>query len=278
MPTIRPSAVDTYADCARRTAADYFETDIANAGFKVSEKRTGIAAAIGTALHKGGAVALTEKLEHGTAAPLSVAVDAAIFSLESQIKDGVSWDQTTPPSPGNDTAKYQVRRMTTALYEGVVPDANPILIEKRLEAKLPGEDWCISGQIDALTASPGAINDHKSGVKLRSHAGQLGSYTRLARAHGMTVEKIGINFVQRVSIKRTQPAMQRVAIELVPALNYAVGIWHRMIGDYQKFMITGDPESFPANPASMLCSPKYCRAHGSEFCKIHAREGTTEDV
>ena len=272
MPTIRPSSTDEYRDCGRRAATGMFPKLIEGAGFSLNERGRVIGGAIGSAIHKGAAVALTEKLEHGTAAPVSVAIDAAEQELIERVKQGVQWDQTTPASPGHDTARRQVSRMTRALYDGVVPQSEPVLIEKRLEVSIPwATDWVVSGQLDALTMKPSEVEDHKSGVKMRGHSGQVGTYGRIARAHGHPIEKLSVNFVKRASIRKEQPPLVKVDLPFAESMNHAVSIWRSIIADYERFMVTGDPNEFPANPASMLCSPKYCRAHSTPFCRVHSQ-------
>jgi hypothetical protein len=50
--------------------------------------------------------------------------------------------------------------------------------------------------------------------------------------------------------------------------NVAMSLIRKLERDYKEFLETGDPNTFLANPASMLCSEKYCPAWGTGFCQF----------
>jgi len=64
-------------------------------------------------------------------------------------------------------------------------------------------------------------------------------------------------------------------VPIAPAETAATNIIRHIEGDLRTFregdparrILPGDPWSFVANPASILCSPKYCPAFGTQFCR-----------
>ena len=51
----------------------------------------------------------------------------------------------------------------------------------------------------------------------------------------------------------------------------AIQVLAKMVTDIDEFRRTGDPWSFLANPNSRLCSPDWCKAWGTDFCREHRR-------
>ena len=164
--------------------------------------------------------------------------------------------------------------MTGVYHDTVAPSIEPIIVEERLEAEVaPG--LVLSGQPDLICREPGAIRDLKTGARMPvSFAPQLGGYSLLARSHGLDIERASIDYVARTP--RKKPQAQPVSNEAVIAhaetaasnilRNIAADIATFRHGDAERRILPGDSWAFSANPASMLCSPKYCAAHGTDFC------------
>jgi hypothetical protein len=103
---------------------------------------------------------------------------------------------------------------------------------------------------------------------------QLGGYALLARSYNLSIEHAAIDFLQRVGTGQAQPepVTKRAVIEHAETAaanilrNIAADIETFRNGDERRRIAPGDPWAFSANPSSVLCSPKYCSAYGTEFC------------
>ena len=290
---VRASSLSGYPDCARRSAAKMFRTEILAAGYDLRTLGSSIGAAAGSGVHAGAGLVLTEKATTGDLAPLSAATDAAIEMLRQRARDdGATFDRETPDLRA---AEGQVLAMTRAYYYGVAPKVHPVIVERRLEADVgfTRQPMVLSGQQDVLAREPGRIRDLKTGKSRSNYKPQLGSYALLAKSHPEVlggVEIIGAveDFVQRVSAKKVsngeQPAAVSFVHDLAGAENAAVAVL-RMIdvnlsvfreGDPSRFVQAGDPWAFPANPSSKLCSEKWCPAWGTAFCREYMSKETEE--
>jgi hypothetical protein len=272
---IRCSALTGYPDCNRRGAARLFWREIVAAGFRLLSTPRGVGAAVGTAVHRAAEFTLNEKAHTGELPPASAATDAARDTLTEELGHGeIAFDATTGTRAD---ALRQVISMTKAYHRVIAPQVVPIIVEERLEAEIaPG--LVLSGQPDVVAREPHKVRDLKTGARPgASHAPQIGGYALLARTHGFDIAEAAIDFVQRVGIASNKPqpdpTSKAVAVQL--AETAAANIIRHIEGDLRTFregdperhILPGDPWAFQANPASILCSPKYCPAFGTEFCR-----------
>jgi hypothetical protein len=201
----------------------------------------------------------------------------ALEEFGEAARAGVLWDEATPNM--NDAQK-QVIRMVKVFSYTIAPRVQPLAVERRLEANV-GSGFILSGQSDLQTIEPGRIRDLKTGRFPRSHYAQLGAYSLLARtAHPDEVTKeVCVDFIQRVPVTKPQPETATEFYDQAVAEQAATSTIARIKADVDEFrrrLDEGDapPEhAFLANPASMLCSKKWCPAFGSSFCREHKRNG-----
>lgn len=276
--TIRASSLPGYGDCARRWAARTLSKTLNDMGYGVkTDLPTSIGASIGTGVHAGAAFMLVEKMEKGKLRD-DVQKDAEEFAIteyDQKVREGVIWDKQTE---NTNEAQQQVRRMVNVYRASIMPGIDPIAVERRLEADV-GDGFMISGQSDLQTLQPGEIRDTKTGTALRTHYAQIGSYSLLARtAHKeFPVSKLYIDFIPRVTMKKPQPLPIVEEYDMVTAEQAAQATIDHIkiaVAEFNRRAKAGDspPEhAFLANPSSMLCSPKYCPAHGSNFCHEHRK-------
>jgi hypothetical protein len=270
---IRASALSGYPDCPRRGAARLFRRQIEAAGYRLGRIGRGIGAAIGTAVHKGAEVALAEKAKTGSLPPVDVSLDAANDSLGEQLTGGeINFDGPNGLSHNRKEALSQTLAMTSSYRRLVAPEIEPISVEVRLEAEFVA-GIVLSGQPDVVAFERTAVRDLKSGGRQpRSVAPQIGAYSLLCRSHSLDIQEARIDFVQRVGAGKPQPDPVSATIELAHAETAAMSLLLHMTSDLDTFengnsnMPAGDPWAFVANPASTLCSAKWCPAHGTEFC------------
>lgn len=245
-------------------------------GHDLRETPRGIGATIGTAVHAGAALTLTEKMQGRAAAPLSAATDCAVKSYRAGAEEGVLFDKETPHS---NAAEKQIVAMVGEYQRSVAPAVEPITVEERLEADT-GFGLILSGQSDVLAREPGRLRDLKTGKRPSTHAPQIGAYSLLSKSHGLDVNEACVDFIQRAPLTKPQPQTVTTPYQLDQAETAAVNVLRHIAGDLKVFregdevlgILPGDPWSFAANPSSILCSAKFCSAHGSSFCHEHKKE------
>lgn len=271
---IRASSLPAFSDCPRRWAARTISKEIEAAGFDLARSMpTSVGASVGTATHGGAAFIMTEKMKSGNLGNQTEAEQKALEDFDTAAKTGVLWDEATPNM--NDAQK-QVVRMVKVFRNTIAEQINPIAVERRLEARV-GEGFMLSGQSDMQTLEPGRIRDLKTGRFPRSHYAQLGAYSLLARtAHPEhPTSEVCVDFIQRVALSKPQPQTETDFYDQATAEQAAVSTLSRIMADVTEFRRRiqdggAPPEhAFLANPGSMLCSPKWCPAFGSAWCREH---------
>lgn len=263
---IRSSMLPSWNDCARRTAAKQYGDLIEGAGFELRSLMPSVGAAIGTAVHAAVEHVLRGKLETGTPASIDDGVAVALGALRDEIAPGAEWDETTP---NLQTAEFQVRRLAQA-YMPLITDIEPAGVELQLSASI-SDGWELTGKIDLLTRL-GALDDLKTGAIRRPYQAQLGSYSILLRSHGHAVTSVGTTFLPRARKSKPQPAPERQTYDRAVCEAAAFATIKEIRRDVEAFEGDGDPFAFRANPMSLMCSPRYCPAHGTSFCKLHIEQ------
>lgn len=272
---VRASALSGYADCPRRSAARLFKAEIEAAGYDLRETARNIGASIGTAVHAGAALTLREKMT-GAPTPLSAATDCAVEEYRAIAEVGMLFDRETPT--GN-AAESQIVRMVDTFQRAVAPEIEPVIVEERMEADT-GFGLVLTGQSDVLAREPGRLIDLKTGKRQAMHAPQIGAYSLLSKSHGLLVNEAAVKFIQRVPVSKPQPEPVTTPYALAQAENAAVNVLRHIHSDLTVFregdpatgILPGDAWAFAANPSSMLCSAKWCSAHGTPFCTEHKKE------
>jgi hypothetical protein len=90
----------------------------------------------------------------------------------------------------------------------------------------------------------------------------------------MKTERAIIDYVKRVAVTQPQPDPVAIARNIAAAESAASNIMRTIArdmrvflhGDAERRISPGDPWAFQANPSSILCSAKWCPAHGTSFC------------
>lgn len=264
--TIRCSMLPGYNDCARRAASKQFGAIISAAGFELRQIKPSVGAAVGTAVHHAVEHMLRVKMATGEIGDPSAGVPSALAAFREEIAPGVEWDDTT----GNmQAAEFQIARMTLAaatLAEQLIP----VAVESELRAAIaPG--WDLTGHTDVQTAD-GGVRDIKTGALPRPYAEQLGGYSLLVRSNGGDVRRLAVDYIARS--RRTKPQAPVVTHEYDVSVceRAAFATINSIRRDVERFIETRDPYAFPANPSSLMCSPRYCSAFGTAFCQLHMQK------
>ena len=264
---IRASMLPASNDCMRRAMANQYAKELAKYGYKLRHTLNNIGATIGTATHSVIEKYFASKI-YQTEYNEKNSLDEVINTLQDNIKNGILWDDTTS---NIDTAIYQIKRMATAYIESVGKHIIPIETEIRLEVDY--NDWIISGQIDLVAQhEQGGIHLHdlKTGTTYRSHHAQLGAYSLLYRSVNTDayVKSATIDYVERLPKSRAQKEPIITNYDVALCERVAEATIDRIIENFNKFEATGNINSFPENPMSMLCNEKYCPAFNTDFCPI----------
>lgn len=268
---IRPSSLPGWNDCPRRGAAQLFRQHIEAAGYQLRKLTPNVGAVIGTANHRAAHLYIKGIID-GEPIDSGDAIEPALADMKERIAEGVAWDDITF---GRNGAEEQVRRMTQVFALQVLPIVKPLRTEERLDADL-GDGFVLSGQKDLLCAEPRQIRDLKGGRVQRANALQYGAYSLLERSHvPEPIDTLVEDFVQRVALSRPQPDVKQVVYP-APAAERAAARSIMAIKDqfrqFEHSKAHGGVEpadAFVANPMSQLCSPKFCPAWGTSFCRLH---------
>jgi hypothetical protein len=273
---VRCSALSSYPDCPRRGAARLFQDEIEAAGYALRRTGSGIGASIGTSVHAGAAMTLTEKMLTGRLAPLDAVTDCAVEAFRTETAAGVAYDAETTSAHD---AEQQIVKMVRAYQAVIAPAIEPITVEEQLEAET---DFGIilTGKSDLLARDDGGLRDLKTGKRQSHHRPQIGGYSLLIQANGLPVTSAHVDFIQRVPVKKPQPEPVTDDYDLAGSEKAALSVLRHIAADIDAFrngseelgIEPGDAWAFTANPSSMLCSDKYCAAYGTDFCHEHRKK------
>lgn len=267
MNYVRASLLPGYNDCARRQAAKQWPQFVRDAGHTVRALPPSVGAAIGTAVHRAAQVYQAARIAGGAVPDEAAAVQVALAEFREEIKTGAEWDDTTPNVQAADIQIGGLFRSYLTVARAIVPAAAELPLKA---AVAPG--WELTGTVDLITAT-GRVDDLKTGAVRRPYQAQLGAYSLLARTHGYDIREVGTTWIKRVRAKADQPAPEVQSYDIAVAESVAAQTIESVVTDVEKFQKSGDPGAFRANPMSMMCSPRYCPAHGTSFCKLHISHG-----
>lgn len=260
---VRASSLTAFPDCERRFAARHLQDLVEVAGFQLRTVPNNIGAKVGTATHAGAAHMLKHKIATGETSSAADAIEQGIESLRTEVAEGAVWDDTTRTM---NEAEQQTMRMVSIYHLLVAPQIKPVAVEQEMTARFSGT-LRLTGHMDV--AEDEEIHDTKTGVSQRPNHPQYGSYSMLRRANGHTVNRFVEDYVPRTPIKRLQGEPKMTEYPVASCEQSAHHILKRIDKAAQDFAKDGDPWTFIPNPASMLCSDKFCPAHSSGFCRVH---------
>jgi len=210
--------------------------------------------------------------------PRSVLEDAGIHTFRSRLAEEAEMGGELildEVSASTDKAELQIRRMAGRWRIDILERVQPAAVESRIKAELPGHEGVVlSGQADllALTYEGDGVltlRDLKTGKRKMpaiKHAPQLGSYSLLWRTQGHEPQHASIDFLQRVPSTKEQPAVDEQPLDIYRCEGMAYAVIDDMASKARRLSNTGDPSHILTNPGSMLCSAKFCRAHGLPIC------------
>lgn len=259
--SIRCSALPSYNDCNRRGAAKLFRSLLSDAGYEFAETPHGVGAAVGTGVHKGAAHMLQSKRDHLPAVPVKELHEIGIESYRSEVKDGVMFDKITA---NHNAAEKQIGTLIGIYQSEILPTVMPVDIEVPLSS-MAAPMIEVTGHPDVMCGSE--IRDLKCGRTYTVYFAQMGGYSLLAQGNGRPrPNRLIIDWLPR---KEMIPEIRVYDVTLCEQL--AKSTVKQITGQLETFLKSGNPECFPQNPMSILCSDKYCPACGSKWCSIKTK-------
>jgi hypothetical protein len=262
---IRSSMLPRAMDCMRAAAAVQFKAEILAAGYTLKEREPSVGSIIGSAAHVGSELAIGEYLNTGNYGKATDCIDKSISYLQSKIYNGVIWDSATG---SKNEAEQQTKQMVNAYCIQIAPQIIPLTMpEKQMSAKI-GDDIIFTGKNDIETIES-YLRDTKTGSKIKSYHAQLGGYSLLRKALVKNeTAKLFVDYMPRVSIKKPYPGTSIIEYDVTICERMAYDTILKIADSVRQFRDTSDYNAFPCNPASILCSAKYCTAYGTDFCKL----------
>lgn len=259
MPTIRASMLASYGDCPRRAASKQFAGFIKDAGYILRETNPTAGASLGTAVHAGAELILNSQGRNVT----DEAIELATSAFKDDTDEGAEWDELTP---NINVANFQIKRLVSE-YAEFAKTVEPMHVEMALKASV-GDDFDLTGHIDLLDKQP-FVRDLKTGRLERPYQAQLGAYSLLAKAEGIDVQGVAIDWLPRTPRTKVQEPVQTKVYALSTCENAAWATIQMIKRDVVGFKENGDAWNFNANPMSLMCNAKFCPAHGTNFCDMH---------
>lgn len=277
---IRVSSLDTFTNCARLAACGVSVVDPSTgvevplpelAGITINTKKRGRKAHVGIAMHAAGESIAKDKLE---GRPINKR--AARQAVSDKLKE--NWDETEETGKTNRIETIEdAEKIIDNLFEALVAHVsslNIVAAEISLEMQY-NDNTVLTGHPDVVTDNGGrlAVRDYKSNGSTASkpHPAQIGGYGILLDNEGYPIDLGFIDEFQRLKTK--EAARITTKYDMVEAKKFADATIERFSNNIDRFIATGDPNSFNANPASNLCSPKYCPAWGTDFCTVGKQQG-----
>jgi hypothetical protein len=261
---IRASSLPSYNDCARRTVVYMLGEIVTSAGFTLNQTKNHIGTSIGTAVHKSTSHSLMQKKEQETI-NINDSIEQGMIALHDELKNELEFDNTTPNPK---TGEKQVKEITELYNKIILPKVNPDIIEVPLSHIVEnGYNYEIVGHPD-LRTEEGTLHDTKTGRKAGVYHAQLGMYAKLDAVNKGKTKGIIVDWIPRTPKDKPLFAPVSIKYHLPTCVSLATHTFKRIKKEVNDFLKSGNPDSFPANPMSQLCSKKYCPAHGTKWCRL----------
>lgn len=242
---ISPSMLGLFCRCQEAFRRRYIE------GIKLPP---GIAACIGTGMHKGAEVNHRQKIESGEDLPVSDIQDAARDGYNRAICDGIFIPDGEEASAAKELAKGvdTAVKLARAYAESLAPQITPIAVEEKLVAEVPGLRVPLLGIIDVLDIAHWCP-DLKSAARKwpagKAEGGlQAPIYQYLLKAvHGISDAMMSYEVITHKG-EHQSLAVEVHAEDLGPIIARANGLLASL--ESGVFL--------PAEPGHWMCSPKWC--------------------
>lgn len=260
--TIRASITNSYHDCARRASIQIIRDAIRDAGYDLRNTMPSVGAAVGKGAHAGAAHIMVQK-RTGAQAHRDDWENIAIDEMRRGMTDGVTYDNTTPSATDGEK---QIRAILRDYSARIAPEIEPDRIEEKRDPAKAVDGVYITGTSDVETIDNN-ICDYKTGIYRPCHT-QQGIYSLLRRTYGAETRGVAVIHMPRTRLTKPYPGASWIRYDRQRCERLAWVTIQHIARDIRAFLETQNPQVLPCNPMSMMCNPKYCRAHGTAFCEI----------
>jgi hypothetical protein len=241
---ISPSMLGLFCRCQEAFRRRYLEDD---------KLPPGIAACIGSGMHKGAETNHRQKLISGQDMPVTDIQDAARDGYVKAVSGGVfipAGEESTAPTELNRGADVAVS-LAASYASKIAPGIKPVAVEEKMQAEHPALPVPFLGIIDVLDES-GWCPDLKSAARKWSDGKAEGNpqppiYSYLLK------EARGLDAVMSFEVLTHKGDHQHIPVEtrpedLQPIIARAQGLLHSVQSGI----------FLPAEPGHWLCAPKWC--------------------
>ena len=272
---VRASSLPEFDDCARRWAAK--QPRLVPRSYKIRSRAPHIGGIIGSAVHAGAALLYNGLIADGSLARARAEViDLVTEATLERIRDAGEIEYGSDGrTPHQDAAVWAAQSLTVA-YAATIDEAEQPAIapEHALAIRITPLRLDLTGHLDIFMADR-IGEDLKTSPRVGNHGPQFGSYHWQLRTNGFdpapkfrekNLARPKFPGGRKPPLARVEPKVRvfdAAALEAV-ALSSAKNIARSL----DAWEASGDPDSFPANPSSHLCSEKYCPAYGTEWCQV----------
>lgn len=260
---IRASSLSSYIDCPRRAAASILKSELYTHGYVFNYSRRSIGASIGKASHYGSEVVVDSLIKQQSLPSSSFAVECAISKLKEELLCETIYDGITKDM--NEAEKQTIILVNSFIKDALPHIVEPSNIETYREAEICG-GFKLTGHSDIESID--AIYDLKFGARFNNYHQQLGAYSMLSNAHKEKKTDAVIVNIARTPIKKTFIGAQIKKYNVCECEDLAKFTIQRIISDINLYNKTQNPNSFCANPSSVLCGAKYCPCYNTNWCKM----------
>src|ERR1035437_6900068 len=194
---------------------------------------------------------------------IAEAVEHAIAEFRGGIAGGCEYDKSATPNA--QIAEMQISRMVEVYALQVLPKVEPESVQRELTADVGG-GFVLSGHWDVREVS-GRLRDTKTGQDVYPAGPQFGGYALLGLAHGLPGTAAGGDYIERVSLKKPQPAAVEIEYDVGQCIKEAARTIKRIKQQVNEWRQTKDIESISSNPYSQFCTNRMCPARNTDFCR-----------
>lgn len=216
----------------------------------------GIAAKIGTGVHKGAEVNHKAKLITRQDEPLAVVIDAAVDGYKKSLDSGIFFPPNEKGSAKKEINKGvdTVANLTKLYYETLAPKVQPQLVEETIIIDVPGLPLPMGGTIDLLTEDwwlpdiKTAKSKWAQNKANQSHQATL--YNQLIKNHtGEFPQKLSFElFIKTKTPKYVSVETTRQPEDFILLIERAKIIWQMIRAGIFP----------PAEAGHWICTPKWC--------------------
>ena len=241
------SQLTTFQRCGEQWRRRYIEREVIPPG---------IAARVGTGVHKAAETNFLAKMESGADMPLDAVQDAAAEAYDKALRDGVFFAPDEAPGAKRAMAegKNTAVSLATLFRNDLAPTITPLLVEHKVLIDLPGVDLPVMAILDLYTVDK-VLRDLKTSGKRwtedKAHTSPQPTTYRegVKEATGEYPESIKFDVLvnnktpvlQTIETVRTDDDLRILSAQFeLMLLSIRAGIFH------------------PAERDSWACSMKYC--------------------